>query len=236
MTDSGATAMSDSDIVINVNYSADSAERKTPAGKQKKQQRWLRKKMQFLERKGYVEGKHKNNRRMGRSRYDQTPQRHNGASAELPSLPTSTHNEKTPLSSTAGSSDCSSTPSSSSHCLPSTTSGNKGRTHLVASSHKPTGTKTSAGIPTKYLAIDCEMVGAGPKGSVSQLARCSVVSYEGDVVYDKFIIPSLPVTDYRTRWSGIRPRDLANATPYSEARKEVKKRWHVSLFFISLLV
>lgn len=224
--------MSESDIVINVNYSADSAERKTPAGKQKKRQRWLRKKMQFLQQKGYVEGKHKNNRRMGRSRHDQTPQRHNGASAELPSLPTSTHNEKTHLSSTAGSSDCGSTPSSSSHSLPSTTSGNKGRAHLVASSHKPTGTKTSAGIPTKYLAIDCEMVGAGPKGSVSQLARCSVVSYEGDVVYDKFINPSMPVTDYRTRWSGIRPRDLVNATPYSEARKEVKKRWYVSFFIL----
>lgn len=215
--------MSDSDIVINVNYSADSAERKTPTGKHKKRQRWFRKNKQFLERKGYVEGKHTKKHRMGQSRNDQAPQCHNGSCPELPSLPTSTHNEKTHLSNTAGSSDCSSTPSSSSHCLPSTTSVNKGRTHLVTSSHKPTGTKTPAGIPTKYLAIDCEMVGAGPKGSVSQLARCSVVSYEGDVVYDKFINPSLPVTDYRTRWSGIRPRDLANATPYSEARKEVKK-------------
>ncbi|CAG04558.1 unnamed protein product, partial [Tetraodon nigroviridis] len=79
----------------------------------------------------------------------------------------------------------------------------------------------SAGIPSKYLALDCEMVGSGPKGSVSQLGRCSVVSYDGDVVYDKFIKPPVPVTNYRTRWSGIRPRNLANATPYAAARKEI---------------
>lgn len=95
----------------------------------------------------------------------------------------------------------------------------------VTSSHKQATSKTSAaaGIPTKYLAIDCEMVGTGPKGSISQLARCSVVNYEGDVVYDKFINPSMPVTDYRTKWSGIRRCDLVNATPYAVARKEVRE-------------
>uniref|UniRef100_A0A672GDC1 Interferon stimulated exonuclease gene 20 like 2 n=1 Tax=Salarias fasciatus TaxID=181472 RepID=A0A672GDC1_SALFA len=67
------------------------------------------------------------------------------------------------------------------------------------------------------------MVGTGPKGSVSQLARCSIVSYDGDVVYDKFVKPTVPVTDYRTRWSGIRPRDLLKATPYVQARKEILK-------------
>lgn len=67
------------------------------------------------------------------------------------------------------------------------------------------------------------MVGTGPKGRFSQLARCSIVSYDGDVVYDKFIMPSVPVTDYRTRWSGIRRGDLAKATPYTDARKEILK-------------
>lgn len=49
------------------------------------------------------------------------------------------------------------------------------------------------------------------------------MSYEGDVVYDKFINPAMPVTDYRTRWSGIRRSDLTNATPYAVARKEVRQ-------------
>ncbi|XP_051922328.1 interferon-stimulated 20 kDa exonuclease-like 2 [Hippocampus zosterae] len=85
------------------------------------------------------------------------------------------------------------------------------------------GKSQSSGIPCKYLAIDCEMVGTGPKGSVNQLGRCSIVSYEGDVVYDKFVKPSVPVTDYRTRWSGIRAKDLVKATPYKQARKEILK-------------
>lgn len=84
------------------------------------------------------------------------------------------------------------------------------------------GQALGLGVPSKCLAIDCEMVGTGPKGSISQLGRCSVVSYDGDVVYDRFVKPPVPVTDFRTRWSGIRPSNLANATPYSAARKEVK--------------
>ncbi|XP_054903359.1 interferon-stimulated 20 kDa exonuclease-like 2 isoform X2 [Poeciliopsis prolifica] len=87
-----------------------------------------------------------------------------------------------------------------------------------SSTHK---LSTPAGNPTKYLAIDCEMVGAGPKGSISQLARCSIVSYDGDVIYDSFIKPSMYITDFRTRWSGIRPRDLFKATPFAQARKEI---------------
>lgn len=76
-------------------------------------------------------------------------------------------------------------------------------------------------LPSKYLAIDCEMVGTGPKGRISQVARCSLVSYDGDIVYDKFIKPPVPVTDYRTPWSGIRPHNLLRATPYAVARNEI---------------
>ncbi|KAM4600593.1 interferon-stimulated 20 kDa exonuclease-like 2 [Polymixia lowei] len=79
------------------------------------------------------------------------------------------------------------------------------------------------GNPSKYVAIDCEMVGTGPKGKISQLARCSIVSYDGDVIYDKFIKPTMPVTDYRTRWSGIRWSHLFKATPFPEAKKEILK-------------
>ena len=53
--------------------------------------------------------------------------------------------------------------------------------------------------PSKFFAIDCEMVGGGPQGQISMLARCSVVSYDGDVVFDEYIKPDEPVTCYRTR-------------------------------------
>ncbi|NXW39496.1 I20L2 protein, partial [Phaetusa simplex] len=34
--------------------------------------------------------------------------------------------------------------------------------------------------PSKMVAIDCEMVGTGPGGRISDLARCSIVNYHGD--------------------------------------------------------
>ncbi|KAK7886950.1 hypothetical protein WMY93_026571 [Mugilogobius chulae] len=92
-----------------------------------------------------------------------------------------------------------------------------------SSGHRTLSLSSTAAAPTKFLAIDCEMVGAGPKGHISQLARCSIVSYNGDVIYDKFIRPPVPVTDYRTRWSGIRRSDLKWAMPYDSARKEILK-------------
>lgn len=76
--------------------------------------------------------------------------------------------------------------------------------------------------PSKYVAIDCEMVGTGPQGRVSELARCSVVSYHGDVLYDKYVLPEQPITDFRSRWSGITPRHMAKAIPFQVAQKEVK--------------
>lgn len=75
---------------------------------------------------------------------------------------------------------------------------------------------------TKIVALDCEMVGVGEKKS-SALARCTIVSYNGDVVYDSYINPGQRVTDYRTRWSGIRPWHLKSAIPLEVACNDIKK-------------
>ncbi|NWR43729.1 AEN nuclease, partial [Regulus satrapa] len=77
--------------------------------------------------------------------------------------------------------------------------------------------------PGKYVAIDCEMVGTGPRGRLSELARCSVVNYEGDVIYDKYVRPELPIVDYRTRWSGITQQHMKNAIPFKAAQAEILK-------------
>uniref|UniRef100_UPI0037E895EF apoptosis-enhancing nuclease n=1 Tax=Semicossyphus pulcher TaxID=241346 RepID=UPI0037E895EF len=74
---------------------------------------------------------------------------------------------------------------------------------------------------TTVVALDCEMVGTGPGGRCSELARCSILDYHGNVLYDKYVRPSQPVTDYRTRWSGIRRHHLCNATPFPQAREEI---------------
>lgn len=52
------------------------------------------------------------------------------------------------------------------------------------------------------------MVGVGPEGSESTLARVSIVNYHGAVVLDRFVRPREKVTDYRTWVSGVREEDL----------------------------
>jgi len=51
--------------------------------------------------------------------------------------------------------------------------------------------------------MDCEMVGVGPEGKESVLARVSIVNYYGNVILDKFVLPREKVVDYRTHVSGI---------------------------------
>lgn len=94
---------------------------------------------------------------------------------------------------------------------------------MPSKSTSATGSSSALHNPMKYVALDCEMVGTGPKGHCSELARCSIVSYDGDVIYDKFVKPVNPVTDLRTRWSGIRWRDLHKAIPFKQAQGEILK-------------
>ncbi|KAJ2287127.1 3'-5' exonuclease [Coemansia sp. RSA 353] len=73
----------------------------------------------------------------------------------------------------------------------------------------------------RYVAIDCEMVGAGFKGSRSLLARVAVVNYHGHVLLDAYVKPSEPVTDYRTWVSGIRKSDLDGGRDFESVQREV---------------
>lgn len=75
---------------------------------------------------------------------------------------------------------------------------------------------------TTVVALDCEMVGTGPGGCCSELARCSILDYHGNILYDEYVRPCQPVTDYRTPWSGIHRHHLHDATPFAQARQEVR--------------
>ena len=52
------------------------------------------------------------------------------------------------------------------------------------------------------------MVGTGYEGEDSMLARCSLVNRFGHVLYDKYVAPREWVTDFRTKYSGIRVQDV----------------------------
>lgn len=91
----------------------------------------------------------------------------------------------------------------------------------VLCGRRPTPRATAGSWPSKCVALDCEMVGTGPRGRVSELARCSVVSYHGDVLYDKYVQPERPIADYRTRWSGVTRQHMLKAIPFQVAQKEI---------------
>ena len=78
-------------------------------------------------------------------------------------------------------------------------------------------------IKEKYIALDNEMVGIGPSGKRSALARCCLVDFDGEVLYDKHVRPQAFVTDFRTKYSGVRSKDLrtGHAIPLQQCQKEV---------------
>ena len=74
----------------------------------------------------------------------------------------------------------------------------------------------------KYVGLDCEMVGFGPTPDQdSQLARVSIVNYHGEQLYDTFVRPQVPVTDYRTAITGITAKTLKEARPFKEVQQDV---------------
>lgn len=73
----------------------------------------------------------------------------------------------------------------------------------------------------KYVAVDCEMVGVGPGGHESALARISVVDFHGTQIYDSFVRPKEKVTNWRTQYSGISPKEMRFARDFEEVQKEV---------------
>eukprot|EP00536_Pseudo-nitzschia_multiseries_P000382 jgi/Psemu1/62602/estExt_Genemark1.C_50061 len=76
---------------------------------------------------------------------------------------------------------------------------------------------------SRYLAMDCEMVGVGKGGKRSSVARVTIVDWDGRIVYDEFVRQDQEVTDYRTFVSGITPLDVEDATlTLEECRQEVR--------------
>lgn len=80
--------------------------------------------------------------------------------------------------------------------------------------------KPSTGV-TEEVALDCEMVECFNHKSV--LARVSVVNLFGHPILDSYVEPPAKVTDYRTRWSGIRKCDLENAPSFETVQAQVAR-------------
>ncbi|QPC71619.1 hypothetical protein HYE68_002371 [Fusarium pseudograminearum] len=75
----------------------------------------------------------------------------------------------------------------------------------------------------KYIAIDCEMVGVGPGGHESALARVSIVDFHGVQIYDSYVKPKEKVTNWRTAVSGISQKSMRFARDFEEVQAEIDK-------------
>lgn len=73
----------------------------------------------------------------------------------------------------------------------------------------------------KYVAIDCEMVGVGPGGHESSLARVSLVDFHGRQIYDSYVKQRERVTDWRTAVSGVSQKHMRFAREFDEVQRDV---------------
>jgi RNA exonuclease 4 len=90
----------------------------------------------------------------------------------------------------------------------------------------PTSATTTTIVDTsKYVALDCEMVGIGTDGKKSVLARASLVDWHGHCIYDRYVQVPVHVTDFRTKFSGIKPTHLKDkkhgAVSPNDCRKDI---------------
>lgn len=75
------------------------------------------------------------------------------------------------------------------------------------------------------VAIDCEMVGVGPRDE-SALAHVAIVDFNGNPLLDKYVIPKggiESITDYRTNYSGITPAKLEGLNKEKHSFDKIKR-------------
>jgi RNA exonuclease 4 len=104
--------------------------------------------------------------------------------------------------------------------------GKGGATTTTTSPPPPSALPSAIGsntAPTRILAMDCEMVGVGPGGTRSALARVCLVNEVGGVVLDTHVSPRERVTDYRTHVSGVTPACLRGAPDLDVVRERVER-------------
>uniref|UniRef100_A0A7S4I7Z3 RNA exonuclease 4 n=1 Tax=Vannella robusta TaxID=1487602 RepID=A0A7S4I7Z3_9EUKA len=109
--------------------------------------------------------------------------------------------------------------------------GKRKRLPLPGDENKAKKSKTTTELPaittddksiTKYLGLDCEMVGVGD-GEENALAQVVIVNSYGNIIYNKYVKSSERVVDFRTNISGIRPEHIANAPSFDDVQKEVSE-------------
>ncbi|KAG9007723.1 hypothetical protein FRB94_014051 [Tulasnella sp. JGI-2019a] len=78
--------------------------------------------------------------------------------------------------------------------------------------------------PSQYMAFSTQCVGSGPQGRIPLLARCTVVDYRGQVVYDYYVQPIAPVTNYFTATTGLTASLPDGALTLAQAQADITQQ------------
>lgn len=104
-------------------------------------------------------------------------------------------------------------------------------------SYQTAATAASVNTPkcnTEAVALDCEMVIATVKDKdTSVLAHVVIVDFEGNQIYNKYVIPSSGINSikyYLTQYSGVKEEHLRKLNKNTHAFKTVKREVHGILY------
>ncbi|XAR51861.1 Exoribonuclease II [Bertholletia excelsa] len=75
---------------------------------------------------------------------------------------------------------------------------------------------------TKVVALACKMVGGGSDGSIDLCARVCLTDESENIIFQTYIKPHLPVTNYRFETTGIRPEFLRDAMPLRQVSRKIQ--------------
>lgn len=76
------------------------------------------------------------------------------------------------------------------------------------------------------VSMDCEMVGGGSDCSLDLCARVCLVDEDEKLIFHTYVLPQLPVTDYRYEITGITEENLRDVMPLNEARERILQILH----------
>ncbi|XP_077218496.1 uncharacterized protein LOC143852781 [Tasmannia lanceolata] len=78
----------------------------------------------------------------------------------------------------------------------------------------------------QVVSMDCEMVGGGSDGSLDLCARVCLVDVDENVLFYSYVMPQIPVTNYRYEITGITEDHLKDAMPLKQVQEKVQEILH----------
>ncbi|KAM7509921.1 hypothetical protein LguiB_008796 [Lonicera macranthoides] len=74
----------------------------------------------------------------------------------------------------------------------------------------------------RVVALACKMVGGGSDGSLDLCARVCLTDEYQNIIFQSYVKPLMPVTNYRYETTGIRPDLLRDAMPLKQVQRKIQ--------------